>query len=534
MSDLSRNLININSILLPRILTQVCRDKFSPLYGSFDRNWWHYKIRDFSSLILQQGGYAIYCYYKDSKEYSSKNSIFNLIKASAIFWNKQAESYGAFEEYYPWEKGYPPLAFSTLAIAKLVQERVVDFDEVSRGMKVAAKQLLNRFESEASNQQIAGLAALGVLKKIAPELVNQTIFDKLSDRSLKLQNKEGWFYEYGGPDLGYLSVTLDCLWDLYDFTGDKSYIKSASRSLDFIYKITSSDKNNSIGILNSRNTDYITPYGIARFLKHDNKKIKNKASILLHNLFSNISKNNHFLYAIDDRYLCHYIGHSFFRTSVLLKNSPVESFNKYKIKKDIFFDESGFLLLMSEKRSYTALVSCKKGGSLTLNFSGKKCSDFGWVLKHKNKTFVSNWWGDFWEIEKHNNFIKIKGFLTKHKENISNPFKHFCLRILSFLFGEKVIPILKELIIFKFNSRKAIPFTREIYFNKEVFKIIDTIQADKSFNLYKSNRSSQRHVASANSFNSEDFKIINDRVKVKELLDRTNKMIKVISIYRNF
>ena len=64
----------INSILLPRILTQVCRDKFSPLYGSFDRNWWHYKIRDFSSIILQQGGYSLYCYFKDSNEYKSNNS----------------------------------------------------------------------------------------------------------------------------------------------------------------------------------------------------------------------------------------------------------------------------------------------------------------------------------------------------------------------------------------------------------------------------------------------------------------------------
>ena len=91
MNDLRKNLISINAILLPRILTQVCRDKFSPLYGSFDRNWWHYKIRDFSSLILQQGGYSLYCYYKNSDEFKNNNVILNLIKASAYFWNKQAK-----------------------------------------------------------------------------------------------------------------------------------------------------------------------------------------------------------------------------------------------------------------------------------------------------------------------------------------------------------------------------------------------------------------------------------------------------------
>ena len=41
-------------------MTQVCRDPHSAAYGSFDRDWWHYRIRDFSSVILQQGAYAIW------------------------------------------------------------------------------------------------------------------------------------------------------------------------------------------------------------------------------------------------------------------------------------------------------------------------------------------------------------------------------------------------------------------------------------------------------------------------------------------
>ena len=40
---------------IPRMLTQLCRDQEHPLYGSFDRDHWHYKIRDFSSMVLHQG-----------------------------------------------------------------------------------------------------------------------------------------------------------------------------------------------------------------------------------------------------------------------------------------------------------------------------------------------------------------------------------------------------------------------------------------------------------------------------------------------
>ena len=45
---------------LPRILTQICRDPNSSSFGCFDRNWWHYKIRDFPSVILQQAGLSIH------------------------------------------------------------------------------------------------------------------------------------------------------------------------------------------------------------------------------------------------------------------------------------------------------------------------------------------------------------------------------------------------------------------------------------------------------------------------------------------
>lgn len=45
---------------LPRILTQFCRDPNNKAFGCVDRNWWHYKIRDFPSIILQQAALTIH------------------------------------------------------------------------------------------------------------------------------------------------------------------------------------------------------------------------------------------------------------------------------------------------------------------------------------------------------------------------------------------------------------------------------------------------------------------------------------------
>ena len=122
-----QSLANVARRELPRILTQFCRDPNNEAYGCVDRYWWHYKIRDFPSIILQQAALTIHTASQlnteDSINTEDSNKFDNLINASITFWNRRAIKYGAFEEYYPWEKGYPPLAFSTLAMIILIKER---------------------------------------------------------------------------------------------------------------------------------------------------------------------------------------------------------------------------------------------------------------------------------------------------------------------------------------------------------------------------------------------------------------------------
>jgi hypothetical protein len=88
--------------------------------------------------------------------------------------------------------------------------------------------------------------------------------NRWSARSLALQTQEGWFEEYGGPDLGYLSVTVDCLWDLFDVTGDERFLTAIDRAVACIKLFTAATPAGSIGMHNSRNTDYLVPYGLVR------------------------------------------------------------------------------------------------------------------------------------------------------------------------------------------------------------------------------------------------------------------------------
>ena len=75
----------------PRILTQLCRDATSPLHGCADRNWWHYKIRDFPSIILQQAGYAMHLAGQHPAWSPDKAALDAVAAGSARSWNARAK-----------------------------------------------------------------------------------------------------------------------------------------------------------------------------------------------------------------------------------------------------------------------------------------------------------------------------------------------------------------------------------------------------------------------------------------------------------
>ena len=94
--DLHGPLLRVAQRWMPRILTQVCRDPTSPLFGCADRNWWHYKIRDFPSIILQQAGYALHEAARLPQWHDQREALEAIAAASARFWNARAQKHYAF------------------------------------------------------------------------------------------------------------------------------------------------------------------------------------------------------------------------------------------------------------------------------------------------------------------------------------------------------------------------------------------------------------------------------------------------------
>ncbi|MCX7007832.1 MAG: hypothetical protein NTY53_11400 [Kiritimatiellaeota bacterium] len=493
--------------LLPRILTQASRDPHSATAGSFDRDWWHYRIRDFSSAILQQAAWTAFLAADLPAFAADRAALTRLAADGARFWNTRAIRYGAFEEYYPWERGYPVAAFSTRAMLKLVEAGVVPADDVRAGVKVAAKQLLARFEPEAANQQVAGLAALALIRKFYPEYVPAAKLAEQAARTLALQHDEGWYMEYGGPDLAYLSVTLDALWDLADVTGESRYRESAARALRFLHAQVGV-LGASTGMGNARNTDYVLPYGIARFLRNGSAEEQGQAAFLFTTLYGNLESPDHFLHAIDDRYLCHYTGHSLVRAWNLVRQldaatlpAPVAPPPGEKL-----FAGAGQVLRLGGEAEISALFALKKGGVFSARLGEKRCADFGWIVRQGGTQFVTHWWGGDWAWRQAADGSGIvTGHLVPHSETISSPVKHLALRAASFLLGEKMAPWLKSVLIFK-KRQSPLAFERQIAISGRSIVVCDEITGlQPGVDILPAPRASKRHVSSADSFHREDF-----------------------------
>ncbi len=492
---------------LPRLLSQLNRDKDSPLFGSFDRNFWHYKIRDFSSMILQQGMLVLLS-LKNTRlpdnPFYGHPLMDEWIDGSLRFWAGQQLRNGSFNEYYPFEEGYPPTAFSMYAVGLVFKSRQYPepSPELKRAIQKTCNWLLKNPEKEALNQEAAGLAGLVLASKIPGIIVDEKKLEKRLSAFYSAQSSEGWFPEYHGPDTGYLSVTIDCLWDIYETISDSRAMKAMKQAVEYISAMVSVAGTTPV-MINSRNTDYIVLYGLSRLAAE-----YPKAGSIIQKLLEHSDNPDHYLNRTDDRYISHYVYQSCFRSLEYLPDIiageyilPCEKNEKR------YFEQAG--IYYEHRAGKSIFVNARKGGIINLIAKdGPLAVDFGWRSKlAENKVALTHWQDNSYHIEfRDENSLLISGNMTKHSWMKPSPFKHIGLRLISFLMGKRLIPILKKLMIFG-DKQTGIAFSREIIIEKDKIRIQDEFSGKdlSALELYRAPHYSLRHVSSAGLFVPEEL-----------------------------
>jgi len=439
---------------IPRILTNLDRDSSSPTYGCFDRNFWHYKIRDFASAILQQCVLTLVLIYKNNFEgniYYKKKKIKEYAIAAVDYWVKIQHRDGSFNEYFWMEHSIPSTAFSLYAICETC--KILNYlpKKVLNAMRKTVKFLKKNPEEEALNQEIAAIAAIEFVGKITNDKKIENIAKKKFETILNKMNAEGWFQEYGGLDVGYLTVSLDYLIRYYELSKDKRVISSAKKIINFLKYFIHPDGSLG-GEYGTRNTEYFLPYGFEYMKKHEPICYK-----IVDKLCSYINQLKYINIPIDERYILHYLSHSFVKALLIYNNKKSNIKLPYEKSFSKLFEESKIVIHSTD--SYYFICSILKGGVFkVINKKGYTATtDCGYKIFCKNNIYVSEWPNNKNSFTVENNFLEITSNFKKVKYIVQDPIKLNLIKILSPVFGVKIINILKKKLIFgdkKYSSMK--------------------------------------------------------------------------------
>ncbi len=493
---------------LPRVLTQMDRDPDSPTFGCFDRHHWHYKVRDFPSAILQQGAWAVEALRRGwlpppGNGAADGATVERWAVAAVNALGRMVDRRGGVDEYYPFERSFPAAAFGLWTAARLATDwraeaphllDRIDWPPLAR----LARALGRRAETEAANQQAAALAGLALAAGEERFGLARGAAEPHAARLFASQHAEGWFPEYGGPDFGYLTVTLDALADYEEATGDPRAAAAAERAVEFLAALVGAD-GRLPSTLNSRNTDYVVPYGLARAAARSPR-----AAWLVETLFAGAADPAHFLAATDDRYHAHYVGASCLRALPHLERlAPPEAPPQ---RGAVWFPGCGHLAHHAADGSWTAYVAAKKGGVVRVHRRGAPpLAEHGWRVGEGEKLWTSNWWSDDWQVEKEDTAVTVRGRMHAAGFLVPTPPKHAALRFLAWLFGPRLLPWLRRRLIFRPHAATGPRFERRVEVSDAGVAVRDRIEGAAGLTPRRAPRQNLRHVASADSFSPEEL-----------------------------
>lgn len=294
----------------PRLLGLLNRRAASPTAGCFDRNYWHYRVTDTPSARCQEAVLTLALLHEiPGTAYAGRESLRTWINAGLRFWLSLQHPNGAFSEWYPYEHSFVTTAFTSYAVSEtlllLGPARIQEQEALERGLRQAGDWLLKHEEPQVVNQSAGSALALYNLFLVTHE----ARFKEGAQRRLLAleawQHDEGWFSEYGGADIGYLSLTIAYLAKLYRKSQWPEALTLALRSVEFLKPFLHRD-GSAGGEYGSRVTEYLMPDGVEILARES--PAAQRISAFLRNAIA--EERGVSLGAFDDRYLT-YVAYNF-------------------------------------------------------------------------------------------------------------------------------------------------------------------------------------------------------------------------------
>jgi hypothetical protein len=406
---------NIVLSLMPRIISSLDRSQSSSTCGCFDKAYWFYKTSDFPCARYQEPSLTFALLFKNRFKgniFFKRKNARRWAEAGVNFLARIQNKDGSFNEWYPNEHSFVATAFSTYKASETIRVLGNDFhvsDEAIACLKRSARWLSRQTDDQPSNQIAGAVAAIYNIYM----LTGDEAFRKRAERQLgKIRHSpEGWMTEYGGADIGYLTVAIDFLAKYWKESKDEEAHRILIKALEFLKYFIHPDGSLG-GVYGSRNTEFKLPHGIEIMSRHNND-----ALYIGSRIYDNIDNTLNPL-MMDDRFALQY--HTSYLQAFLDFNKDKQS--KIKIEPSKFFPGAGLMVLSGK---YYMVINTKKGGVFRIfNDKGHVYEDAGMIARTGRSSIMSQW-NNSSEPDINGNKIRITGSFvekpsTKHLTPVRN------------------------------------------------------------------------------------------------------------------
>lgn len=462
---------------IPKILTLQDRNRHSPTYGCFDRNYWQYKIIDFPSGMSQEFVYPLALAWSADLEgnaFYQQDAIREWAEAGMQFAARSAHSDGSCDDYFPFEKAGGAAAFSLLACAEGYKLLGLQNYEILQFFEKRADWLAHHHESgQLTNHQALIVLCLDRVSAIIGKNKWEKARAERLARVLSWQNEEGWFQEYEGCDPGYHTLTISLLAQIHEETPTPelraALVKACGLAAEFVHPDGSFS-----GEYSSRNTYNYFPHGFEVFGRHE-------PSVLAINdrFLAGIEAGRNPCYADD-----HIVGHHTWnyllawRDFVAERPAPAP-----RPAGRVYFKSAG--LLIDRRDGAELYVALNKGGVFKLFRNDRLVASdtqVSLVVEDKGKTknavahLVSNYPSEVLEDS-----LSVRGEFGWAKQKKMTPFNLIVLRLIM-LFGGRLYPDLVRKLLQKvlITGKSAAPFrfSRDFVWRDGKLHVADHVEAD--------------------------------------------------------
>ena len=477
-----------------RMFSMIDRDPFSKTRGCADRNYWSWKFTDFPGARFQESAFSVAWLYSSNfngNKYFKKNKLLLWYSYIVSYWASIQNKDGSFDEAYPNEKSLAGTAFSSFYVAEslILLKDHLDIElrkKIISSLERSGDWLCKNNESHGflSNHQAVAAASLFSIWKITKKNIYLDRCNYFVNNILNKQSIEGWYEEYGGADIGYLSHGLFYLAIIWKETNNVKLLKSLNRATNFFSFFIHPNKTIG-GEYSSRNTNFYYPAAFEILSEVD----KNSRSICSFMMSSIANKKSVGIQTIDLYNFFPILNNYMFSTIYFnkkiksLKLPFQNSFTKLYKEAGIFIHSSkNYYLIFGISKGGVIKVYCKKTNKLIY-------SNSGYVIKSRENHITSQAFIRDNRFYLGKNKIQIKVPFVKLNQELMNPFRFILFRTYNLLFcrNRYLAKFIKNLIVTKLVTKFKITnsyLTKEIIFSQNKIILIDNIYY---INLKKNN-----------------------------------------------